>query len=407
MSRKLRILLINDHFHFSGGGDAVLWLERRAYEEAGHEVYSFSQAPEVLSSVGSTDHVVVAGRSRVSSKLGKFLGAPGVSRSLGHVLRSIRPDVVRTHLISKYPLAIYNALKGQRVIQTLHGPSLFCASSWGNLKVDGSPCELGIGMKCYSRRCVSFSEALAYTQLNYRLQPAVKSSIELFHCPSIYIQKAAESLGYGPTLHIPLGVDPQFFAGELATHDGVPTIIYVGGLLESKGVQYLPEMLRRVRIDVPNARLIVCGRGPLRDRLETMFIESGVRESVEMKGFVGRDEIVSTYKAAHVMVCPSIYNEQFGLVGPEALACGVPCVASRVGGIPEWLSDGEWGRLVEPRDSVAISEAIVPLLKDRATRLKYGEKGREFVEATHSPRLYARRWIETIENFCQSGGWND
>jgi len=401
---RLRILMINDHIAFGGGGDAVFRLERRAYEDAGHEVFTFSQAAKVPDEASDYDTVCRVDNGWLAAKAGKFVGASHVHRSLKRLLNRIQPDLIRVHLVSNYPASIYPVLVGYPVIQTLHGPSLFCATSWGNLRRDGGDCELGIGTKCWRRGCVSLAAMILYAQLDLRVRPWIKRTVQLYHCPSRQIQKMAGSLGYEPTIHIPLGIDPSFVQAELAKHEGPPAILYVGGLIEAKGVLFLPEALHRIKERIPDVKLILCGRGPLEERLKREFAERQLTANVEFKGFVDHALIVDLYRSAHVFVCPSIYSEQFGLVGPEALACGVPCVGSNVGGIPEWLHDGEWGYLVPPRDSIAIADRVISMLLDRNARLSFGMKGRDYVRATYDPGVYQKRWLKIAKEYtCSSG----
>lgn len=391
--------MINDHIHFGGGGDAVLWLERQAYEKVGHEVFTFSQSTNTDELASYNDFICRESEKRLVQKIGKFIAAPRVYKSLKRILEKVKPDLVRVHLVSKYPAAIYHALSGQNVIQTLHGPNLFCATSWGNLKRDSSDCELGIGLKCWHRGCTSFTNASLYSWLDYRTQSKVKKVVKLFHCPSKQIEQKAKSLGYGPSAHIPLGIDQTFMTVEATSHEGPPRVLYVGALVAEKGLLTLPDALQLIKQKVENVKLILCGRGVLEGRLRQEFAERNLSENVEFKGFVPHSEVVKYFKKVHVFVLPSIWAEQFGLVGPEALACGVPCVASRVGGIPEWLHDEKWGYLVSPRDPVALAERVVRLLKDRMLRLEFGAAGRAYARQVHNPELYQQRWLELIEHF--------
>lgn len=399
----MRILMINDHFHFGGGGDAVFRLERQAYESEGHEVFTFSQSQSASDGSAERDAVCIEHKSRYAIKAGKFLGAPHVYHALEDLLERIKPNLVRVHLVSKYPGSVYPALKGYPVIQTLHGPNLFCATSWGNLRSDSSDCELGIGSKCWSRGCMPMSGMLLYSLLDWRVTSQVKQTVHLFHCPSRHIQDKAEHLGYGPTLHVPLGIDPAFMNCESATHEGPPTILYVGALVEEKGLLTLPEAMHKVREHVPDVKLVLCGRGALAGRLESEFRARGLADHVEFKGFVDHAAVTAHYLRAHVLVLPSIWAEQFGLVGPEALACGVPCVASSVGGISEWLRDGEWGFLVPPRDATALAARLVKLLSDRDLRLAFGAKGRTFARTVHDPEAYKRRWLDLAASYANAG----
>ena len=90
-----------------------------------------------------------------------------------------------------------------------------------------------------------------------------------------------------------------------------------------------------------------------------------------------RADVVKLYSAADVFVCPSTY-EPFGIINLEAMACGTAVVATRVGGIPGVVVDGETGILVEP-DAAEIARAVNALLSDPATRARFGSAGRQRV----------------------------
>ena len=181
--------MINDHLHFGGGGDAVFRLERAAYEKAGFDVFTFSLSSGVVTEPTPNDYVCQTRSSRIVNKFGKFIGAPHVRSELLKLLNKINPDFVRAHLVSRMPLSIYSALSGWRTVQTLHGPNLFCATSWGVVKANGAECPLGIGGKCWRKGCISLPNMLLYSQMDKRLQPLLRSSIENYHCPSRFIQK--------------------------------------------------------------------------------------------------------------------------------------------------------------------------------------------------------------------------
>lgn len=393
--------MINDHVHFGGGGDAVLRLERQAYEKAGYEVFTFSQSAKRDATATDHDFICRESNQRFINKIGKFIAAPHVHESIKRVIKETKPDLIRVHLVSKYPASIYRALEGHNVVQTLHGPNLFCATSWGNLRRDSSDCELGIGLKCWQRGCASLVNTSLYSWLDYRVQPSVKKVVNLFHCPSKQIEHKARSLGYGPTIHIPLGIDRDFMTADATCHEGTPTLIYVGALVKEKGLLTLPDALQLIKAQVPNVKLLLCGRGELHTHLRQKFDERKLSENVEFMGFVPHREMFKHFKNSHVLVLPSIWAEQFGLVGPEALACGVPCVASRVGGIPEWLHDGKWGYLVPPRDPAILAERVVRLLKDKSLRLQFGAAGRAFARRVHCPEAYQQHWLDLAKR-CSS-----
>lgn len=388
--------MISDRIQFGGGGSAVFRLERSCYEDAGFEVFTFSQADEKPLYASDHDFVATESRSRIVRKACKFLASPSVSRSFRETLQAVRPHFISVHLISKYPLSVYPQLRGYPVVQTLHGPSLFCATSWGCLK-NGVACELGIGIKCFTRGCASLPATLLYSSLNLRLLGSIKRNVDLFVCPSQHIQKSAESLGFTPTELIPLGIDGSFKEEPDLVRQGPPKVLYVGALAEQKGVHILLDAFRSVLTRVPDAQLVIAGRGAMAESLGKQAMDNELGVSVKFLGFVEHSEIVDLYRQASVLAVPSIWKEQFGLIGPEALACGVPCVGSNFGGIPEWLHDGEWGFTVPPRDPAALADRIVTLLENRDLRREFGARGRAWALKQYSPDKYRENRLRLVK----------
>jgi glycosyltransferase involved in cell wall biosynthesis len=396
----MRILMISDHIHFGGGGDALFRIERSGYEKAGYQVFTLSHATNRGASPGPHDYIHVESHSPSVRKALKFSHNYGAERFVREVIDEIRPDAVRLHLISKYPTAVYSALIGQiPVIQTLHGPNLFCATSWGCLSKDSSDCELGVGAKCASRGCVSRVMLPLHLSMHTRLKDLVMKSVSLFHCISRHLTATTRDLGYGPVIYLPPAVGRQFIDAEPATHSGRPTVLYVGVLDQVKGVDVLVEAFQAIARRVPDAELLLAGKGRLEPRLKEMVAAAGLNSQVRFLGFVDNTAIGDLYRQAHVVVMPSIWKEQFGLVGPEALACGVPCVGSNIGGIPEWLKDNEWGYLAEPRDAVGLADRIAALLMDRELRLRFGARGREYVRAAFAPERYQQDMMAMVGQY--------
>jgi glycosyltransferase involved in cell wall biosynthesis len=390
-----KILLVNDHFHFGGGGDAVLKFEAEVLKANGYEVYTFSfNADEVEDEKFNYSYREKS--SIKQKKLQKFLGDKDIDKAFTNALNEIKPYLIHIHLISKYPLAIYNNLKGYKVIQTLHGPNLFCASSWGGLK-NGAPCELGMGIKCFTRGFVSLPTALLYGQLQSRYWSAMVDNIDLFHSPSRQLYGHIKRLGLKKSKYIPLGIDAVFSQPVVKPKNERPTILFVGALAEQKGIKVLMESMKQVVESNPNVLLKIAGRGSLevwiKEKLQTYNLE----DNVELLGFVDHKEIRNLYIEADIFVMPSIWHEQFGLVGPEALACETPCVGSNIGGIPEWLHHNEWGLLVPSHEVNDLTQALVTLLDNPDMRKTFGKKGREFVLKEYSSDKYTNNILNMVK----------
>jgi glycosyltransferase involved in cell wall biosynthesis len=396
-----RILMINDHINFGGGGDAAFQLERQSYEEAGHEVYTFSQEVIKPPKLSGMDFVYEENRLKIVRKAEKFLFHPGLYSSLKRLLNEVKPDVISVHLVSKYPLSVYTALGGYRVIQTLHGPSLFCATSWGCVKKDGRSCALGVGFKCLKNGCTSLLTFPLHILLHRTVTPVVKRTVTSYIGPSRQISATSDALGFKPVEYVRYAIDPGFCSSSVVTHDGPPTVLFVGAVDVVKGPHILLESFRVVKRSVPDAKLIFAGRGRMLPELRKSADLLGLSADVEFKGFVEHDKLKEVLKHAHVLAVPSIWKEQFALVGPEALALGIPCVGSNIGGIPEWLHDEEWGFLVPPRDVKALAEKLTKLLLDKELRMQFGTRGRAFVLSMFNPDEYKLKHLHVIDK-CMS-----
>jgi glycosyltransferase involved in cell wall biosynthesis len=176
---------------------------------------------------------------------------------------------------------------------------------------------------------------------------------------------------------------------ELAPDDRI--VLFAGRLVPQKGVAYL---LKAFRLVGGKARLLVCGTGPDLPNLRKLAETLGISESVTFLGEC--DSMSDLYRSASVVVVPSVWPEPFGLVGPEAMAHGVPVVACRVGGIPEWLSQGNGGFLVEAKDVAQMAERIQALLDDPTLARNVGQIGFEIARKNFSLELFADRFLEVL-----------
>ena len=146
-----------------------------------------------------------------------------------------------------------------------------------------------------------------------------------------------------------------FTAGAHESHPGPQRLLSVGALAEKKGHAYLLRALAELaeRRDV---MLDVVGGGELREALERSVAELGLDGRVRFRGELGKAEVAELMRRADLFVLPSLH-ETFGCVLIEAMASGLPCVASSVGGVPEVL-DPAGGLLVAPRDPTALARGI-------------------------------------------------
>ena len=114
--------------------------------------------------------------------------------------------------------------------------------------------------------------------------------------------------------------------------------------------------------------------------------------------FLGLQRNVEPFmQAADCLVCPSLWAEAAGLVNLEAHASGLPVLASRIGGIPEYVADGETGLLFEPENAGALADAVVRLAADPDLVKRLGDNGRRAVSERYDRRVLATRYAELLQ----------
>lgn len=173
-------------------------------------------------------------------------------------------------------------------------------------------------------------------------------------------------------------------------------LLHVGSLKSRKNLPVLLEAFRDVVSQLPQARLILVGRGPEEARLRGYVQSLGLEQMVVFAGFVTEQEKLEYYHSADLFVSPSLL-EGFGLAVGEAMACGLPVVATCAGSLPEVVSDGETGLLVPPDDVASLSQAILRILRDRDLAHSFGRAGRARVERLLRWEATARRTLELYE----------
>jgi len=209
---------------------------------------------------------------------------------------------------------------------------------------------------------------------------------------------------------IPSGVDLQAVRrsappyetarGRLGVNPETCLVVGLGRLVPVKGFQVLVKALPLIVSAVPSARLLLVGEGPLREDLLVEAQALGVGDCLKLAG--AQSDPAPFLAAADLVVVPSL-NEGMGRVLVEAMALGCPVVATRVGGIPAVVADGESGLLVPPDDPPALARAVGELLKDPGVRQRMGEAGRRRAEQ-FSLAVMESRLLHLYRELCAEKG---
>ncbi len=193
----------------------------------------------------------------------------------------------------------------------------------------------------------------------------------------------------GRVVSIPTGISIERFstgrnrkAGlKYGIDAGCPVITNVGILRSVKGHEVTLKAVKTVVESVPHARFLIVGDGPRREALESLAAGLGISGHVIFTGFV--EDIPGIYSFSDVAVLSS-WSEGLPQSVLQAMAAGVPVIATRVGGVPEVVIHGKTGMLVEPGDHKALAQGIIKLLGDHRLSMQLAENARDTIVREHS-----------------------
>lgn len=278
---------------------------------------------------------------------------------LAHQIRSRRIDHLHNHFgDSSCTVAMLAAEVAEVPYSfTLHGSAIFFeAKTW---RLD-EKLDRAAFVACISNFTRSQAAVFAASE--------TMSRIHLIHC----------------------GIEPATLSPVV--HEGrAKRLIFVGRVVEQKGLGVLFDSLDLVAGEAPDLELVVVGDGPDRAKLERQANDRGFGDRVQFVGSKSPADVAALLATADIFVLPS-FAEGVPVVLMEALGSGLPVVASFVGGIPELVEDGVTGFLVPPGEPVALADRISTLVADPALRSDFGKAGRaqvvaEFDAAAEATRL--------------------
>lgn len=281
------------------------------------------------------------------------------------VAREHRLDVIHAHyavphataaLLAKQVLAATLGGAAPRLVATLHGTDITL--------VGNDP---------------SYSEIVAYSIEQSDAVTAVSESLR---------DDTRRELGVTRDISvIPNFLDPQLHRRQRMPElrrryvdDDTRLVIHVSNFRPVKRIDLVMETFDRIRREVPS-RLLLVGDGPELGTAYKLGRQLGIAHLVDALG--AQEEVLPLLSIADLFLLPSSM-ESFGLAALEAMACEVPVVATRVGGLPEVVVDGETGYLTPPDDVAAMTDRSVALLRDPALRARMGQAARQRVLAEFS-----------------------
>ena len=204
-----------------------------------------------------------------------------------------------------------------------------------------------------------------------------------------------------------MGVDLRFTFTPGAAGTERDGLIFVGRLVEKKGLTHLIEAVARLVAQHPELRLTIIGDGPLREPLTQLVGKLDLQDHVHFAGSLPNTELPGYLRTAQIAVMPSSGQEGLGLVAVEAMGCGCAVVASDLPAVRDVVIDGKTGLMVRPADSAALADKIDRLLTDDTLRDTLAAAGRRHALAHFDWREVGTTYAELIAGMLQTPPRNE
>jgi glycosyltransferase involved in cell wall biosynthesis len=382
-ARALRILICGSFFppHYLGGAELIAYKQAKILQQMGHEVRVFSgrlggywfRRHRVKYESGDFRVTRVSLSPQDISGTSWDFRSPDIRREFSRTLDDFAPDVVHFHNIVGLSTGMIDECYRRQIptVMTLHDYWGICFKNTF-LKNSGNICKQG-GLVCLDcREVLAGHLPLPSPVRNAHILFSLRK-VDRLITPSRFVaeQYAANGIARDQLRVIQNGIDVEnFVRGQRGT--AMLTLGFIGHLGKHKGLEILLHALSLM--DASKVRLLVVGTGEEAKHLQTFCHERGLAPYVSFRGHVDNRRIAAIYNQIDVLIVPSIWPENSPVTITEAMASGIPVIASDVGGIGELVEDGVTGYLVPLRDSLAIAERIGRFLVRPELLKTMGEK---------------------------------
>ncbi len=308
-------------------------------------------------------------------------------------LKKIQPDLIvasNLYMASAAPLIAARRLPSPLVVQPMDKWLVYSLS------------DIGMLIPAHTRL-----QKLALIGIKYGLQPLLRllGRPDYILAVSEFIRNVHTRAGFNAeqSKAIYLGIPIEHFPYQ--PHPFPQTrpwrALFAGQLWHGKGPQVAIEAISRLRNypDLPPVELSICGSGTplflnqLREQIDTL----GLRTQVHLRGFVPRDQLKTELNQHDLFLFCSIWDEPYSIVLQEALATGIPTIATTAGGTPETMVDGKHGLLVEPNQPEELANAIRTLMSDPVL---YAQVGLQAAEDVRNQRAFTK-YVDELEAIYQ------
>lgn len=341
------------------------------------QIYRYRYAPEALETLAYAGGI----SANLKQSRWKVLLLPlfflAQWQAIRRLVKHQHIDSIHAHWLIPQGLIAALALLGNK-----HAPSLVCTSHGGDLF--GLQGKFSLLLK---RWVISRCDAL--TVVSHAMLPKIQALTNESNRPPISV--------------IPMGTDltdtfiPNPHIARLSNR-----LLFVGRLVEKKGLRYLLEALQQLQPTHPNLELVIAGSGPLQTELMQQSQKLGIADKVQFVGRLTHIELVKLYQTATLAVFPFIQAsdgdmEGLGLVMVEAMGCGCPVIASDLPAVRDVIQHGKTGHLVMAADSAALALSIKALLDNTMQQQPHSVQALAMVRHRFDWEIVAQHYQDCLQ----------
>lgn len=397
-AHRMHLLFVHECFGNHDGAEANVFATATALKRRGHRVGLLTQRR--------------TGRNEAAWEelFGQRIFWHGIDG--GEALKQFRPDLIYVHKWDDQPSTERLLASTLPLVRMVHDHDLYCLRGDRCNPLTGAICRRPLGSHCVlpclaplkrdrgGRLPVRWASFFAKKR-----EVALARNFDRHIVATRYMREELLRNGFSGdriTIQAPVPPPAELLRSRFSDRN---LLIFAGPIIRGKGVDVMLRALAQVggRFEV-----VVLGEGGDRARCEKLSRRLGLADRVKFKGHVASHETRTFYQEATAMLVPSVWPEPMGLVGLEAMRHALPVIAFDVGGIGEWLRDGENGFLVPWMDAAGFAQCIDNLLADKEKARQMGRRGFErslldfdfnsyinsledlFTEVACEPRLAAR-----------------
>jgi glycosyltransferase involved in cell wall biosynthesis len=395
----MNILHICDWYVPIGGAEKLLFDTLDILERKGHtNIIVYNDNPNQRPTGQRPEYAVQALEFFVYFHPGAQTLAQQALAPLQEIIDKHKPDVCHIHNFQN-PYVTEYLLKTLPCVRSVHDPRLYCFTNW-RLLPDRSVCPYAMGPECVRQGCLSSGArpktdfdrnahwVLMHHQLHKSMPVLICESRAQIDC---MMQNGfrQEQMAWLPnaTPVNPLSEVRAFNRKHFREDERI--VLFVGRASYEKGIHVLIEACRHVKSD---CKVVIITAGPLLEEIRAQAAE--FPERIEVIPGLPYEQTREYYARASVVVIPSVWLENFCLVGIETFASMKPVIGSRIGGIKDWLKDEETGWLFNPGDPRDLAAKIDTAFEDTERLQTMGEAAYQRVRTYYNQELYVARLQE-------------